>query len=89
MAVIVNRPFREGLLLRALASKPLPTWAADARVRDLGAAGAEVHRFASCGDLRHPATARVDHVRENMRAATGPLPDEAMRKRIATAVELA
>ncbi|TIT25554.1 MAG: aldo/keto reductase, partial [Mesorhizobium sp.] len=30
-----------------------------------------------------PATTRVDHVRENVMAATGPLPDAAMRERMA------
>ena len=29
------------------------------------------------------ATTRVDHVRENLAAARGPMPDEAMRRRIA------
>jgi len=30
-----------------------------------------------------PATRRVEHLRENMRALSGPLPDAALRKRIA------
>jgi aryl-alcohol dehydrogenase-like predicted oxidoreductase len=30
-----------------------------------------------------PATSRVDHVRENMGAALGRMPDEAMRRRMA------
>ena len=34
-----------------------------------------------------PATTRVDHVRENMGAAAGPLPDEAMRARMVAHVE--
>jgi aryl-alcohol dehydrogenase-like predicted oxidoreductase len=33
-----------------------------------------------------PATSRVDHVRENLAAAAGPLPDPALRERIATTV---
>jgi len=32
-----------------------------------------------------PATRRVDHMRENMGALTGPLPDAALRKRMAEA----
>ena len=36
-----------------------------------------------------PATTRVDHMRENMDAALGPLPDADVRKRIAKAVEAA
>jgi aryl-alcohol dehydrogenase-like predicted oxidoreductase len=34
-----------------------------------------------------PATTRVDHVRENMAASHGRLPDEAMRARIVAHVE--
>jgi aryl-alcohol dehydrogenase-like predicted oxidoreductase len=34
-----------------------------------------------------PATSRVAHVRENLRAAHAPLPDEAMRKRMVAYVE--
>ncbi|HEX7807130.1 MAG TPA: aldo/keto reductase, partial [Thermoanaerobaculia bacterium] len=33
-----------------------------------------------------PATSNPDHLRENMRAGTGAIPDEPMRKRIADAV---
>ena len=34
-----------------------------------------------------PATTRVDHVRENMAAATGIIPDEALRRRMAAYVQ--
>jgi aryl-alcohol dehydrogenase-like predicted oxidoreductase len=33
-----------------------------------------------------PATSRADHVRENMGAARGPMPDAAQRARMAAAV---
>jgi aryl-alcohol dehydrogenase-like predicted oxidoreductase len=33
-----------------------------------------------------PATSSVEHLRENMAAGSGPMPDEAMRERIASAV---
>jgi aryl-alcohol dehydrogenase-like predicted oxidoreductase len=35
-----------------------------------------------------PATADPDHLSDNVRAGTGPLPDEAMRKRIVEYVGL-
>ena len=34
-----------------------------------------------------PATSRVDHMRENMGAALGPLPDTALRRRMASHFE--
>jgi aryl-alcohol dehydrogenase-like predicted oxidoreductase len=33
-----------------------------------------------------PATSRVDHLRENMTAGYGPLPDQALRARMAAYV---
>ena len=34
-----------------------------------------------------PATSKVDHLRDNIKAGLGPLPDEKMRARIARYVE--
>ena len=87
MGVIVNRPFQEGALLRRLARHRLPALA-----EEIGAASwaqfvlkfIVSHPAVTCAI---PATTRVDHARENMAAATGRLPDEAMRARMARAVE--
>ncbi len=86
IAVIVNRPFQQGDLTRHLANEPLPDWAAE-----IGAA--TWAQFVLKFILSHPAvtvaipaTSRVDHVRENLAAAAGPLPDEAMRRRMAAYV---
>jgi diketogulonate reductase-like aldo/keto reductase len=87
IAVIVNRPFRQGALTEALAGEPLPEWAAE-----IGCATwaqfilkfIVSHPAVTCAI---PATARVDHVRENLDAARGPMPDEAMRRRMAAHVE--
>ena len=54
IAVIVNRPFREGALLRQLARHPLPAWAAEIDCSSLGAGGAEVRRQPPGRDLRDP-----------------------------------
>ncbi|TIL75272.1 MAG: aldo/keto reductase [Mesorhizobium sp.] len=86
MAVIVNRPFRQGALTRQLQGESLPDWAAGI--------GAETWaQFILKFIVSHPAvtvaipaTTRVDHVRENLLAATGPLPDTAMRERMAAYV---
>ena len=87
MAVIVNRPFQQGDLTRDLAGETLPDWAVE-----IGATSWA--QFILKYILAHPAvtvvipaTSRVDHVRENLAAATGPLPDEAMRRRMAAYVE--
>ena len=84
IAVIANRPFREGALLQTLARHALPPWAAS----ELGCDGwaqfvlkfIVSHPAVTCAI---PATTRVDHVRQNLGAALGPLPDAALRRRMA------
>ncbi len=86
IAVLVNRPFREGALLRQLARHPLPGWA-----REIGCSHwAQValkfvisHPAVTCAI---PATSQVAHLRQNMAAALGPLPDAALRRRMAADV---
>lgn len=86
IAVLVNRPFREGALLRQLQRHPLPGWA-----REIGCtAWSQValkfivsHPAVTCAI---PATSSVAHVRENMAAALGPMPDQALRGRMAADV---
>jgi diketogulonate reductase-like aldo/keto reductase len=82
IAVLINRPFRQGALTRELVRHPLPAFAAE-----IGAAtwGQLLLKFI----ISHPAvtcvipaTTQPGHAAENVAAATGELPDEAMRKRI-------
>ena len=81
-AVIVNRPFDGGNLFGSKTAKPLPGWA-----KEIGCASwAEAflkflvsHPAVTCAI---PATSKVAHVRENMRALSGPMPDAALRRRI-------
>ncbi len=85
IAVIANRPFREGALLQALARHPLPAWAAS----ELGCDGwAQLvlkfivsHPAVTCAI---PATSSVAHVQQNLGAARGPMPDAALRQKIAS-----
>ncbi|HEX6098753.1 MAG TPA: aldo/keto reductase [Thermoanaerobaculia bacterium] len=84
--VLINRPFGAGSLFRETRNKPLPAFA-----KDLGATSwAELflkfvisHPAVTCAI---PATSKVEHLRQNMSAGKGPMPDAAMRKRIAEAV---
>jgi diketogulonate reductase-like aldo/keto reductase len=87
IAVIVNRPFQQGSLLRRLERHPLPPWAAEIDCSSWA-------QFALKFIISHPAvtcvipaTTRVDHVRENMGAASGHLPDQSMRARMAAFVD--
>jgi diketogulonate reductase-like aldo/keto reductase len=87
IAVLANRPFREGALLRALEGKKLPPWASEIGATNWAQFVLKFivsHPAITCAI---PATSKVDHVRQNMAAATGPLPDAAMRKRMIDYVE--
>jgi aryl-alcohol dehydrogenase-like predicted oxidoreductase len=83
IAVIANRPYRRGALPERAAGRPLPGWG-----REIGCdtwpqallTFIVSHPAVTCAI---PATSRVDHMRENMAAARGPLPDAALRRRMA------
>jgi diketogulonate reductase-like aldo/keto reductase len=82
-AVLVNRPFRTGGLFDAVAGKPLPPWAGEIGCRTWAQVFLKFvisHPAVTCAI---PATSRVDHMRENMEALRGPLPDAALRQRMA------
>jgi aryl-alcohol dehydrogenase-like predicted oxidoreductase len=81
--VIVNRPFDGGSLFGAKTRKPCRA----GRPKSACASWAEAflkwiagHPAVTCAI---PATSQLAHLQENVRAIAGPLPDAAMRKRIA------
>lgn len=87
IGVIVNRPFRQGDLTQALAGKPLPGWGAEIGCTTWAQALLKFivsHPAVTCAI---PATSSVAHVRENLLAGTGRMPDDALRKRIARDAE--
>jgi len=86
IAVIVNRPFQQGALLDRLGRRPLPSWAAEIDCTSWAQFALKFvisHPAVTCAI---PATTRVDHVRENLGAAAGRLPDQALRSRMAAFV---
>lgn len=86
IAVIVNRPFRQGALTRRLAAQPLPGWAAEIGATSWAQALLKFTLAHPAVTVIIPATSRVAHVQENMAAAHGALPDAALRNRIAREV---
>jgi diketogulonate reductase-like aldo/keto reductase len=86
IAVLANRPFREGALLRALARHPLPGWAAEidcAHWSQVALKFVITHPAVTCAI---PATSQVAHLRQNMAAAHGRMPDAKLRQRMAREV---
>jgi diketogulonate reductase-like aldo/keto reductase len=87
VAVIANRPFAGGDLFRRLRNKPLPTYAAEIDASSWAQLLLKFvisHPAITCAI---PATARTDHLEDNMRAGYGRLPDERLRARIAAEVD--
>ena len=84
IAVIANRPFAEGAMFRRVRGKPLPPWAAEIGV-------ASWAQYFLKWIVGHPAitcvipgTGKPEHVADNVAAGFGVVPDEPMRKRMAT-----
>jgi len=86
-AVIVNRPFAEGAMFRRVKDKPVPDWA-----KEIGCASwAQFFLKWILGNpavtCAIPGTRNPKHVADNLGAASGPLPDEAMRRRMSVYFE--
>ncbi|HEX3532085.1 MAG TPA: aldo/keto reductase [Thermoanaerobaculia bacterium] len=86
IAVLANRPLASGALLSRLGKRPLPGWAAEIDC----ASWAQIllkfvvsHPAITCAI---PATAKPAHLRDNMAAGSGRLPDDALRARIAAEI---
>jgi diketogulonate reductase-like aldo/keto reductase len=83
VAVIINRPLGSGSMFRAARGKPLPPWAADLGI----ATWAQFflkwivsHPAVTCAI---PATSKPAHMKDNLGAGQGPLPDDKQRKLMA------
>ena len=86
IAVLINRPFKSGDLFRKVGRAPLPDWA-----EEFAASWGQVFlKFI----ISHPAvtavipaTSKLTHMRDNVGAGFGPMPDNAMRERIIRHIE--
>jgi len=79
IAVMVNRPFARGRLFEAFKDKTLPSWAADIDCHSWGQFFLKYvvsHPAVTC---TIPGTTKEPHVRDNMGANFGRLPDTVMR----------
>jgi diketogulonate reductase-like aldo/keto reductase len=87
IAVIANRPFRQGDLFDRFARRPLPAWAGEIDCANWAQFLLKFvisHPAVTCAI---PATTRVDHMEENMGALRGWFPDAGTRARMIRYVE--
>ncbi len=88
IGVIINRPFKRKQLFHMFQDEPLPEWAGP----EVDAANwAQFflkfiigHPAVTCAI---PATSQIQHMRENMGALTGDLPDEPTRRKMVKHIE--
>ncbi|HYX33174.1 MAG TPA: aldo/keto reductase [Oligoflexus sp.] len=82
IAVIANRPLDGGDLTRRLEGKPLPSWARDVDCQNWAQfllKWVVSHPAITCAI---PATSKIEHMRENMGASRGRMPDAAVREKM-------
>ena len=82
VAVIINRPFAEGALFRRTKGKALPPWAAELGIHSWAQYFLKwivAHPAVTCAI---PGTGKPEHMRDNLAAGAGTLPDEAARKKM-------
>jgi diketogulonate reductase-like aldo/keto reductase len=82
VAVIANRPFAEGALFSRVKGKPLPPWAAELGIESWAQYFLKwivSHPALTCAI---PGTGRPEHIRDNVAAGFGALPDAAARARM-------
>jgi len=82
VAVMVNRPFADGMLFARVRGKPLPPWAGEAGCASWG-------QFFLRWIISHPAvtcvipaTSKPEHAADNSAAGRAPLPDAKQRERM-------
>lgn len=87
IAVIANRPFREGRLIDNVMRRPLPNMAAEIGAENWAQFLLKFIISHPAITVAIPATRRIDHMQENMGALTGPMPDANFRRRMINAFE--
>ena len=86
MATLVNRPFQRGELFSRVKGKALPDWSAEFDCSSWGQFFLKFvvsHPAVTCVI---PATSKLRHMKDNMSAGFGRLPQEDMRRRMVETV---
>lgn len=82
VAVIINRPFREGALLESVDGKPLPNWAGESGITSWAQFFLKFILANTTVTCVIPGTSNPVHLIENVNTANGSYPDAQRRKRM-------
>ena len=87
IATLINRPYQRGSLFRLVKGNPLPEWATEIDCASWGQFFLKFiasHPTVTC---IIPATSKLKHMKDNMGAGYGRLPDERTRQRMIEFIE--
>ncbi len=82
VAVIANEPFAQGRLFRQVKGKPVPAWAVERGMKSWAQYFLKFILSEPRIQFVIPATRRLEHLRDNMSAGVGYLPDASERQRM-------
>lgn len=82
VAVIANRPFREGRLFDLVQGKSLPSWASEFQCENWAQFFLKFLLANPGVTCAIPATSQLVHMKENMAALLGPIPDLKTREKM-------
>ncbi len=83
IGVLINRPFQDGRLFRAVQGRQLPPWAAELDCSSWGQLFLKFIVSHPAVTAAIPATSNPRHMRDNLGAALGRMPDAKQREQIA------
>jgi diketogulonate reductase-like aldo/keto reductase len=82
IAVIINRPFEEGALFASVKGKSLPPWAAEYGINSWAQYFLKFIVSNTAVTCTIPGTSKPQHMKDNIQAGYGEIPDENIRKKM-------
>ena len=83
MATLLNMPFEQDGLFTSVIGAPLPDWAKDIGIDTWSQYFLKYLLANAAVTCLIPATGNPSHMADNLKAGTGPIPDQAEQKRMA------
>jgi diketogulonate reductase-like aldo/keto reductase len=87
IGVLVYLPFGRSSLFRRVGDRPLPAWAAEIDAKSWAQFFLKYIIGHPAVTVVTPATSQAKNMLDNIGGGAGPLPDEAMRKRMADFID--